>query len=106
MRIGMRRVARDLPSLAEEARNEIIELRRVGDGHTQAVLRHGAHPLEAELSAGAEPFPRRLAGGVHPHDERGDEEDGQVPGPLAGSSVAGMGAAYAAWSPRGDASAR
>jgi two-component system, LytTR family, response regulator AlgR len=28
------------------ARNEIIELRRVGDGHTQAVLRHGAHPLE------------------------------------------------------------
>ncbi|QIL19288.1 LytTR family DNA-binding domain-containing protein [Thermomonas sp. HDW16] len=28
------------------ARNEIIELRRGGDGHTQAVLRHGAHPLE------------------------------------------------------------
>jgi two-component system response regulator AlgR len=28
------------------ARNEIIELRRVGDGHTQAVLRHGDHPLE------------------------------------------------------------
>ena len=28
------------------ARHEIIELRRVGDGHTQAVLRHGEHPLE------------------------------------------------------------
>ena len=28
------------------ARNEIVELRRAGDGHTQAVLRHGAHPLE------------------------------------------------------------
>ena len=28
------------------ARTEIIELRRAGDGHTQAVLRHGAHPLE------------------------------------------------------------
>ena len=27
-------------------RNEIIELRRAGDGHTQAVLRHGEHPLE------------------------------------------------------------
>ena len=28
------------------ARNEIVELRRAGDGHTQAVLRHGPHPLE------------------------------------------------------------
>jgi len=28
------------------ARNEIVELRRAGDGHTQAVLRHGAQPLE------------------------------------------------------------
>ena len=28
------------------ARHEIIELSRVGDGHTQAVLRHGDHPLE------------------------------------------------------------
>ena len=28
------------------ARNDIVELRRAGDGHTQAVLRHGAHPLE------------------------------------------------------------
>jgi len=28
------------------ARHEIIELRRIGDGHTQAVLRHGDHPLE------------------------------------------------------------
>lgn len=28
------------------ARHEIIELRRIGDGHTQAVLRHGEHPLE------------------------------------------------------------
>lgn len=28
------------------ARNEIVELRRAADGHTQAVLRHGAHPLE------------------------------------------------------------
>ena len=28
------------------ARNEIVELRRAGDGHTQAVLRHGEHPLE------------------------------------------------------------
>lgn len=28
------------------ARSEIIELRRASDGHTQAVLRHGAHPLE------------------------------------------------------------
>ena len=28
------------------ARHEIVELRRIGDGHTQAVLRHGDHPLE------------------------------------------------------------
>ncbi len=28
------------------ARHEISELRRIGDGHTQAVLRHGEHPLE------------------------------------------------------------
>ncbi|MEG2941178.1 MAG: LytTR family DNA-binding domain-containing protein [Thermomonas sp.] len=28
------------------ARGEIVELRRAGDGHTQAVLRHGDHPLE------------------------------------------------------------
>lgn len=28
------------------ARHEIVELKRVGDGHVQAVLRHGAHPLE------------------------------------------------------------
>ena len=28
------------------SRSEIVELRRAGDGHTQAVLRHGAHPLE------------------------------------------------------------
>ena len=28
------------------ARNEIVELRRAADGHTQAVLRHGDHPLE------------------------------------------------------------
>lgn len=28
------------------ARNEILELRRAPDGHTQAVLRHGGHPLE------------------------------------------------------------
>ena len=28
------------------ARGEIVELRRGGDGHTQAVLRHGEHPLE------------------------------------------------------------
>ena len=28
------------------ARHEVVELRRVGDGHTQAVLRHGDHPLE------------------------------------------------------------
>jgi two-component system response regulator AlgR len=28
------------------ARGEIVELRRSGDGHTQAVLRHGEHPLE------------------------------------------------------------
>ena len=28
------------------ARNEIVELRRAVDGHTQAVLRHGEHPLE------------------------------------------------------------
>ncbi|MFS8138523.1 MAG: LytR/AlgR family response regulator transcription factor [Thermomonas sp.] len=28
------------------ARHEIIELRRIGDGHTQAVLRHGEQPLE------------------------------------------------------------
>ena len=28
------------------ARHEIIELRRIGDGHTQAVLRHGDQPLE------------------------------------------------------------
>ena len=28
------------------SRSEIIELRRASDGHTQAVLRHGAHPLE------------------------------------------------------------
>ena len=28
------------------ARNEILELRRAPDGHTQAVLRHGDHPLE------------------------------------------------------------
>ena len=28
------------------ARHEIVELRRIGDGHTQAVLRHGEQPLE------------------------------------------------------------
>ena len=28
------------------ARGEIVELRRGGDGHTQAMLRHGEHPLE------------------------------------------------------------
>jgi two-component system response regulator AlgR len=28
------------------ARHEIVELRRATDGHTQAVLRHGDHPLE------------------------------------------------------------
>ena len=28
------------------ARSEIVELRRAPDGHTQAVLRHGDHPLE------------------------------------------------------------
>ena len=28
------------------ARSEIVELRRASDGHTQAVLRHGEHPLE------------------------------------------------------------
>lgn len=28
------------------ARSEIVELRRAADGHTQAVLRHGEHPLE------------------------------------------------------------
>ncbi len=28
------------------ARHEIVELRRIGEGHTQAVLRHGEHPLE------------------------------------------------------------
>ena len=28
------------------ARHEIIELRRAADGHVQAVLRHGDHPLE------------------------------------------------------------
>jgi two-component system response regulator AlgR len=28
------------------ARNEIVELRRAADGHTQAVLRHADHPLE------------------------------------------------------------
>lgn len=28
------------------ARHEIVELRRAGDGHTLAVLRHGEHPLE------------------------------------------------------------
>jgi two-component system response regulator AlgR len=28
------------------ARSEIVELRRAVDGHTQAVLRHGDHPLE------------------------------------------------------------
>ena len=28
------------------ARTEIVELRRAADGHTQAVLRHGDHPLE------------------------------------------------------------
>ncbi len=28
------------------ARHEIIELKRAADGHVQAVLRHGAHPLE------------------------------------------------------------
>ena len=28
------------------ARNEIVELRRAADGHTLAVLRHGAQPLE------------------------------------------------------------
>ena len=28
------------------ARHEIVELRRAGDGHVQAVLRHGAQPLE------------------------------------------------------------
>lgn len=28
------------------ARHEIVELKRAGDGHVQAVLRHGDHPLE------------------------------------------------------------
>ena len=28
------------------ARSEIVELRRASDGHTQAMLRHGEHPLE------------------------------------------------------------
>ena len=28
------------------ARHEIVELKRAADGHVQAVLRHGAHPLE------------------------------------------------------------
>lgn len=28
------------------ARHEIVELRRAADGHVQAVLRHGPHPLE------------------------------------------------------------
>ncbi|MDQ2701468.1 MAG: LytTR family DNA-binding domain-containing protein [Pseudomonadota bacterium] len=28
------------------ARHELLELRRAGDGHVQAVLRHGEHPLE------------------------------------------------------------
>ena len=28
------------------ARHELLELRRVGEGHVQAVLRHGEHPLE------------------------------------------------------------
>ena len=28
------------------ARHELVELRRAGDGHVQAVLRHGDHPLE------------------------------------------------------------
>ena len=28
------------------ARHEIVELRRATDGHVQAVLRHGPHPLE------------------------------------------------------------
>lgn len=28
------------------ARDELVELRRVGDGHTEAVLRHGDRPLE------------------------------------------------------------
>ena len=28
------------------ARHELVELRRTADGHVQAVLRHGAHPLE------------------------------------------------------------
>ena len=28
------------------SRHEIVELRRASDGHTQAVLRHGVHPLE------------------------------------------------------------
>ena len=33
------------------ARNEILELRRAPDGHTQAVLRHGDHPLEVSRRA-------------------------------------------------------
>ena len=28
------------------ARHELLELRRVGEGHVQALLRHGEHPLE------------------------------------------------------------
>ena len=28
------------------ARHELVELRRVGDGHVQAILRHGKEPLE------------------------------------------------------------
>jgi len=28
------------------ARHELMELRRDGDGHVHAVLRHGEHPLE------------------------------------------------------------
>jgi two-component system response regulator AlgR len=28
------------------ARHELLELRRIGEGHVQAVLRHGEHPLE------------------------------------------------------------
>jgi two-component system response regulator AlgR len=28
------------------ARHELMELRRDGDGHVRAILRHGEHPLE------------------------------------------------------------
>ena len=28
------------------ARHELVEIKRVGDGHVQAILRHGKAPLE------------------------------------------------------------